>query len=114
MTKLPTIETAEGETITLPYKWHICGSCRGDGKSSAYLGAFTAEDMREDPDFAEEYMAGRYDRTCEECNGAGKVALVDRRGCKPELLAEWDEMRRFDAECRREQENEARMLGEWR
>lgn len=65
------------EEITLPTTWQICGTCRGNGTSSAYLGAFSQDDMAEDPDFAEDYMAGQYDRSCDECDGEGKIKVVD-------------------------------------
>jgi len=68
-------------TTSLPARWEICGECDGDGKSSAYLGDFSMDDLNEDPDFAEEYFAGRYDRACPCCKGAGKVLVVDRERC---------------------------------
>lgn len=33
--------------------------------------------MAEDPEFTEDYMAGRYDRTCDMCGGSGKVKTQD-------------------------------------
>jgi hypothetical protein len=60
-------------------KWRICPRCEGEGKSSAWLGAFTAEEFQDSfcDDEAADYMAGRYDRTCEECGGSGKVTQTD-------------------------------------
>jgi hypothetical protein len=56
-------------------KWQICPRCEGEGKSSAYLGAFSAEEFHDqfNDDEADDYIAGRYDRTCEMCGGSGKV-----------------------------------------
>ena len=55
--------------------WIICPECEGEGKSSAYLGAYTAEEFAEsfDADEAEEYFAGNYDRQCDCCGGTGKI-----------------------------------------
>lgn len=51
-------------------KYEVCPHCRGEGKSSSYLGSFTQDEMDEMGDeFLEEYMAGRYDRPCPECDG---------------------------------------------
>jgi len=77
----------------LPTHWEICSSCEGEGTSSAYLGSFTQEDFDEDPDFAEDYMSGQYDRACPECNGSGKVKVVDYDRLTAEQRAE------YDAEC---------------
>ena len=82
MAKFPILVTDDGDERALPYKWVICPDCDGHGKSSAYLGAFTGSQMREDPDFAEEYFAGAYDRACDGCTGSGKVPVVDARACK--------------------------------
>lgn len=93
MSRDPVVYKDDDE-IPLPTRWRICSHCQGDGMSSAYLGAFTGDQMREDPDFAEEYMQGRYDRTCDECNGSGKVKVVDYHKCDPELYELYIEQRR--------------------
>ena len=63
--KTPTLYCDDGSEIELPSKWTICRHCQGEGTSSAYLGAFTRDDMDEaGPEFLEDYMAGRYDRAC--------------------------------------------------
>lgn len=78
MTKTPQIYNSATEQYEdLPFKWEICSACEGHGKSSAYLGAFSGEELRDDPDFAEDYFAGHYDRACECCNGAGKVQVPE-------------------------------------
>lgn len=61
----------------LPFKWEICWHCNGHGKSSAHMGAFTESELREDPEFFEDYFAGFYDRACDYCEGAGKVQVAD-------------------------------------
>lgn len=68
--------------VALPANWHICHHCRGSGKSSAYLGAFTQEDMDEaGPEFMDDYMSGVYDRPCDHCKGSGKLLLVNEKAC---------------------------------
>lgn len=109
-----TIETEDGEAVRLPTKWCICSQCHGEGKSSAYLGAFTASEMREDPEWAEDYMAGRFDRTCERCNGTGKTESVDRGRCRKDLLALYDEDQRIRRQIRDEERAERLFCGGWR
>lgn len=78
MAKTPTLYCDDGSGTELPFKWSICSGCDGHGKSSAYLGAYTRSEMDEaGPEFLEDYMAGRYDRACDRCEGSGKVRIVD-------------------------------------
>lgn len=63
-------------------KFIVCPECEGTGSSSAYLGAFTSEEMWEQGDeFVEDYIAGRYDRNCDECKGQRVVAGCKVEGC---------------------------------
>lgn len=109
------IETAEGdEERELPTRWEICECCRGEGKSSRYLGAITQSDREpggswDDPEDFAEYMRGGYDRTCDECDGSGKVRVVDEERCAPELLEAWREQCRDDAELDAIERAERRM-----
>lgn len=87
------------EERVAPHKWAICGQCDGHGKSSAYLGAYTRDDMDEQgPDFEDDYMSGRYDRACECCDGSGKVMVADYTRMKPEEIAAHKEDLADDAE----------------
>lgn len=91
LTFIEYTEDGDEVTHTLPHVWAICSHCRGEGKSSAYLGAFTADEMYEEgPEFMEDYMSGFYDRTCDECGGSGKVMEVDEDRCPPDLLAKYE------------------------
>jgi hypothetical protein len=55
--------------------WIICPCCRGEGKSSAYLGSYSREEFEREFDYEEQeaYFNGDYDRTCDTCHGSGKV-----------------------------------------
>lgn len=53
-------------------KYQVCPVCEGEGKTvnpSIDAHGLTAEDFREDPDFANDYKNGMYDMTCAACNG---------------------------------------------
>ncbi len=107
MTQGPIFYTNEDVEIALPFKWEICGCCNGHGTSSAYLGAYTESEMDEaGPDFHDDYMAGVYDRTCDECEGEGKVKVIDRARCGKALLRKYDQQARIDREIDAEQRAE--------
>lgn len=74
----------------LPTHKVVCPSCQGEGKSSRYLGAYTQSEMEEaGDDFRHDYMAGHYDRTCEECDGLRVTDEVDETYLPGDLKAEW-------------------------
>lgn len=83
-------------SIEFPARWMVCPTCSGEGKSSAYLGAFTAEEWNDQgKEFREDYLAGRYDRPCERCSGRSTIQVVDTR-----RLTRWQ--RRLHAEYLRQ------------
>jgi hypothetical protein len=57
----------------------ICSECRGTTTvlCDHLRGVDVTDSVHEDPDFAEEYFGGRYDRTCSRCNGSGAVIVTD-------------------------------------
>lgn len=63
----------------LPGKWEVCPRCHGNGTRDhpAFENGFTQSDFDEDPDFREEYLAGRYDVPCSECKGRCVVCRPD-------------------------------------
>lgn len=60
----------------------VCPSCEGRGSSSAYLGAFIAEEMsQQSEEFAEDYFSRAFDRPCDTCRGQRVVARCAVSGC---------------------------------
>lgn len=88
----------------LPTRFEVCPSCQGRGKSSAYLGAFSPDELYEEgPEFIEDYFSGFYDRECETCRGLRVIEMIDRETAEqvcPDLLHEHDEEAAIDAELR--------------
>lgn len=118
MYKEVTYVTDDGEEVTeaLPAHWEICGVCEGEGSSCAHLGVFTTDDFREDPEFAEAYFGGSYDRPCGECDGSGKVQVIEVQKCMPlryrRALRYSRRAARLAEEAYRERKHESLMLGE--
>ena len=59
-------------------EWDICDLCRGSGGHSNRFGAFSADEWNEhDDEFHANYLSGAYDENCEDCDGTGKVLVLD-------------------------------------
>jgi len=94
----------------LPLKWCICGQCSGEGKSSAYLGAYTADEMdMAGPEFEEDYFAGNYDRACDRCGGTGKIQVVAVERLSVADKAIYNEQLRQEGDDEQERRMEMRM-----
>jgi len=103
--------TGEEVVTPLPYKWEICSHCRGEGSSSAYLGAYTSDEWNQmDYEWQEDYIAGRFDHPCEHCEG-GKVRVPDMSRLTPQQRKAWREQSRAEAEYEAECRAERRALG---
>lgn len=105
----------DGSEKVLPFRWAICGSCEGHGKTSRHVecdgGGFTSSEWAEqDDEFKEDYIRGRYDRPCASCSGTGKVKVADRSQMSKKDLKEWrqqcEENRQTD-----EIERQERLMG---
>jgi hypothetical protein len=84
------VELPDGsiEELPMPTRKAVCPTCRGTGSHSHAVdgNGLTAEDFDQDPDFAEAYMRGDYDRICEECAGANVIDALDESRCAPATL----------------------------
>jgi hypothetical protein len=85
------------EEIKLPTKKEVCWSCNGEGTTTSHVecdgGGFTSSEWAEacydDPDFADHYMSGVYDRPCNECEGLRVIDVVDEDSLEPHILKEY-------------------------
>lgn len=89
------------DDFELPTTWAVCPDCRGRGARTLPDCVFTADDFAEDPDFADDYLSGVYDTTCERCGGRTTVRDVDERRARDLASLEgraslWDD---FAAYC---------------
>ena len=113
MAKLLYITNKDGseDEISLPIKWEICGVCEGSGMSSAYLGAYTWDEMNEaGEEFIEDYFAGNYDRPCNKCSGSGKVEIADISKLSDAHKKAYEQQCAEDRQYERESQME-RMMG---
>jgi hypothetical protein len=114
MTRAPTLFTDDGER-ELPFKWKLCGHCDGHGKSSAYLGAFTREELEDEgPEFIEDYFSGHYDRACDDCGGSGKIKVPDYTRISKSDRKAYEQQEREIAETRAIERQERLFEGGWR
>lgn len=77
------------QLVNLPMKWEICTTCQGHGKHSLAVDGHGITQEEFDRDWSDEmkehYFAGGYDSTCSDCKGAGKVLVIDKDRCDPEV-----------------------------
>jgi hypothetical protein len=85
--KDPISEDDEFYEMEIPAKYEVCSTCDGKGKHvnpSIDSHGLSREDFDDDPDFAEDYFAGRYDVPCNECDGNRVSPEVDWNRMTPE------------------------------
>jgi hypothetical protein len=61
-----------GGSLAEDEPWILCPVCEGEGKTvnpNIDDNGLTREDFDEDPDFAQDYINGVYDITCNACGG---------------------------------------------
>jgi hypothetical protein len=108
MSEQPILYTGDDE-VELPWKWEICGTCRGNGHHNPH--AYTADEFAEAfpfPEDVEDYLAGHYDRRCDDCEGDGKVKVADFSRMTSEQAKAYREQLEDDAEYRAAVEAERR------
>ena len=95
-----TIDTEDGEhDVLLPVRYEVCPTCEGKGhhvNPGIDAHGLTAEDLYDDPGFAEDYYSGMYDQTCNECHGKRVIEVVDEDRCDPELLKAYRDQQKWD------------------
>lgn len=77
-------------TAGIRYEITLCEACDGSGTETLRGCVFTAEDMADDPDFAEDYATGFYDTDCSECAGKGRYYVLAEYA-SPEAHAHYTE-----------------------
>lgn len=110
MTANVTIRTEDDaeEEVDVAIRFEVCQCCDGKGKyvnPNIDRQGLSREDLDADPDFAESYMEGHYDITCEECQGQRVVPVC----LDPKILERLNEQARSRYEMRAEQEAERKM-----
>lgn len=76
-------------TCAITLRWDICPVCEGEGGHSRHLGVITGEAWSEwDDDERAGYLCGSYDRSCDRCEGTGKVRDIDLEAA-PEAVRAW-------------------------
>jgi hypothetical protein len=78
--------------LEVEFVYEVCPLCQGRGKHvnpSIDCCGITGEDFADDPDFAEEYMAGTYDQTCNQCSGQRVVPVVKMPPEVAAVLKSW-------------------------
>jgi hypothetical protein len=101
------VATDDDGNIRLPAKWAICDGCDGEGHHAKHIGGMVQQDLDEGfRDVIEDYMGGVYDRKCEDCDGTGKVLVVDAEACERDdnlrkALEAKRQMDQFDLDDRR-------------
>ena len=74
---IPDDEWAETEEKWITVKFEVCPTCQGKGTHvdpNVDAGGLTQEDF-DDPDFKEDYLSGRFNVSCNHCNGMRVVPV---------------------------------------
>lgn len=107
-----TVYDDEDNEVKMPMRKEVCDRCHGEGAhvNPAIDGhGITSDEMEElGDDFREDYLSGRYDVRCEECDGLRVVDVLDRERCTPEQLKAWDEAEQAEYDYRAERAAELR------
>lgn len=106
------LETVDGDVVTVPARFDVCGTCDGRGahvNPSIDSHGLTRDDFAADPDFADEYFGGAYDVTCNECNGRRVSPVVDEIRATAEQIAAWETAAADAGAAAIEREHEIRM-----
>ena len=74
--EFPMVDAEGWETvIDIPTVNAVCPTCEGEGQHSRHLGVVEPDDF--DTEGMEDYLAGKYDKTCEGCKGKRVIPVMD-------------------------------------
>ena len=88
----------DGDEIVVPVRYAVCSLCEGTATvvdPNIDAGGLSRDDFDADPDFEEDYSAGRYDIPCPTCGGLRVEAVPT---FSPEIQAAVNEWIADDAE----------------
>ena len=87
------LEDGSSEFMRLPSERIVCPTCNGGGTQDIFENGVPSRYFEEDPDFADDYRSGMYDKLCEECKGRNVVDVIDYKQLDAETLrkVEWHE-----------------------
>lgn len=108
----PVLYLNDGTEAELPTEWVVCEVCSGEGKHvnpSIDCGGISAEEFRDDPEFADSYMRGDYDQVCNACQGRTTVQGVAWDQLTKEQREHYEYQLRDEAADRAEHLDELRM-----
>jgi hypothetical protein len=77
-------ENGDEYIVEIPTRNAVCSGCDGEGHNSRHLGVIEPDDF--DTEGWDNYLAGKYDQTCETCNGQRVVAVMDERWLDDNLM----------------------------
>lgn len=80
--------------FSVPARFDVCPSCEGRGKyvnPSVDSQGLSAEELLDDPSFAEDYFRGAYDVICEDCKGERVVPVPDEEDMTLDMQLRLDE-----------------------
>lgn len=103
----------DDDEVDLPSKYEVCYRCRGEGHHGhpAFDGVSVSWWYEDDPsgESLDNYMSGKYDVRCEECNGQRVVLVPDESRMTQEQIQGWDDHCQQEWEYQQEREMERRM-----
>ncbi len=100
------------EEAEIPCVYVVCGTCDGKGthvNPSIDASGIGPEGFHEDPDFADDYLRGRFDVRCYGCGGDRVIPTPDQDRCDPAVLRAIEERERAMWEMHQEEMAERRM-----
>lgn len=96
-------------THDFPTTTEVCGRCGGRGVHDPEGFGDVTDLVREDRDWAEDYMRGRFDVRCTTCDGKNVVLSIDVEKADEKMLQHYYDWCDMEQASRAESEAERRM-----